>query len=153
MIHTRTLGALATGLVLLAAAVQVRAKDEPVAGGRHHSAAMDHCAVACSDCQRACDSCAAHCEQMMADGQKAHHHAMTLRTCLDCAQICATASQIVSCGGPFSDLICLSCADACARCAKECNKMANDSQMKKCADECLKCEKACRDMLKHAEKT
>lgn len=153
MKRTTARGTLAACLVLVFAAMQVAAKDEPAgaSGHSHHAMAFAKCAAACSDCQRECDSCSSHCAMKITEGDKAH--AVTLQTCLDCGDLCAAASQIVSRGGPFSDLICQSCADACGRCAKECNKFPDDAHMKKCADECLKCEKACREMLKHTGKS
>ena len=87
-----------------------------------------------------------HCARLLSEGKK--EHLATLGTCQDCANVCTAAAQIVSRGGPFSALICESCAEACARCRKECEKFAGDQHMKKCADECQKCEKACREMAK-----
>ena len=85
---------------------------------------------------------------MVVDGHK--EHLETVRTCVDCATICASASAIVSKYGPFSDLICTACADACKRCGDACEKHGGDDPvMKACAAECRKCEKACREMLKH----
>jgi hypothetical protein len=73
----------------------------------------------------------------------------TLATCLDCAAICATAAQVVSREGPFSNLICSACADACQRCCKECQQHSGDDLvMTRCAEECRKCETACREMVK-----
>ena len=114
---------------------------------KHHSEAMHVCAKACSDCQRECDACATHCAHMVLEGKK--DHLTTLMTCQDCANICATASHIVARGGPFAGLICEPCAEACARCAKECERFPQDKHMKQCAEECRKCEKACKEMLKH----
>lgn len=107
------------------------------------------CAEACSDCQRECDRCAIHCAGMMAQGQ--HHHQVTLQTCLDCADVCAAAAQIVSRGGPFSSDICEACADVCKQCAAACRKHASDEHMTACAKECEACEKACRAMLQTAK--
>jgi hypothetical protein len=117
--------------------------------GKHdaHAKEFEKCAKACSDCQRHCDACATHCTQMVANGQTEHLH--TVQTCRDCASFCAAAAQIVARKGPFSDLICTSCADACARCGEACEKFPNDEMMKQCAQECRRCEKACRDMVKH----
>jgi hypothetical protein len=95
--------------------------------------------------------CAAHCTKMLAEGKK--EHLDTARTCPDCATICRSASAIVIKGGPFSDLICTACADACKRCGDACEKLgANDPVMKQCADECRTCEKACRAMMRHTSK-
>jgi len=90
--------------------------------------------------------CLAHCVKMLADGKK--EHLSTLHSCQDCATICSAAANIVARKGPFSEIICMSCVDACKQCGLECDKMKNDPVMKKCAEECRKCEKACQEMLK-----
>lgn len=130
----------------------VNSQDRPAtpaqpgtAGG--HAAAFEQCAKACDDCARVCDQCSAHCAKLLADGKK--EHLKTLQTCQDCATICSAASCVVAKGGPFSDLICTACADACKRCGDACDQHKDDPMMKKCAEECRKCEKACRDMLQH----
>lgn len=125
------------------------AKGTPAIDG-HMSAFMD-CARACDDCARICNMCAAHCTKMVADGKKGHLE--TVRTCADCASMCTAASAIVIKCGPFSDLICTACADACKRCGDVCAKHAeHDAIMKRCAEECKKCEKACRGMMKQTIK-
>lgn len=144
MLTRRTLSA-AGGLAVLAAlaVLQVQAADS---AAEHRM--NEHCARACSDCQRICDQCSTHCADLMAQGMK--EHKKTLMTCQDCAEVCASASKIVSRGGPFADVICKACAETCARCGQACDVHgAHDKIMKACADECRKCEKACREMLKH----
>ena len=123
-------------------------KGDATAEG-HHDAAHA-CAAACGACQRSCDSCAAHCGHLLAAGEK--DHLETLQSCQNCAAICAAAAQIVSRGGPYTDLICVACAEACLRCAKLCEKFPDDEHMKRCAEECRKCEKECREMLKYVER-
>jgi hypothetical protein len=105
------------------------------------------CAKACDDCARICDACATHCARLVAEGKKEHLH--TEQTCLDCASICRAAGSVTARSGPFSDLICTACADACKRCGDACERHKEDPIMKRCADECRTCEKACREMLKH----
>ncbi len=116
---------------------------DPHAG---HGDTMMTCAKACSDCQRVCDSCSTHCGRMLSEGKKEHH--ATLVSCQDCATVCAAASQIVARSGPYSMMICSTCAETCAKCATECEKFPNDAHMKACAEECRKCEKSCREMTK-----
>jgi hypothetical protein len=141
---TRAVLCFAAFLAALAFAVKAGfAADE------HHGEHYDKCAKACSDCQRACDSCASHCGKILTEGKKDHHK--SLQTCQDCATHCSAAASIVSRKGPFADLICKACVEACSRCAEECEKFAEDLHMKKCAEECRKCEKACREMLKHTD--
>lgn len=119
------------------------------AGDDKHSAAYDECAKACNDCQRSCDMCAAHCAKLISEGKK--DHLKPLASCQDCATHCSAAASITARKGPYSDLICTACADACKQCGDECDRFKENPTMKKCADECRKCEKACRDMLKHVK--
>ena len=130
------------------ALAQLKSKPDAAVHHAEHDEMLQACAKACSDCQRQCDTCASHCAHMLAEGKK--EHLTTLMTCRDCATICAAAAQIVAGGGPFSSIICESCATACSECAKACEKFPDDKHMKACAEECRKCEKACRGMLKHA---
>lgn len=144
MSHLSCLPALVVALTLFTwNASPVNAENE------QHATAFETCAKACDDCKRACDMCAAHCAKLLSDGKK--EHLVTLKTCSDCASICAAASCVVSGSGPFSDLICKACEKACKRCGDECAKFKNDPMMTKCAEECRKCEKACQEMLKHVE--
>ena len=119
----------------------------PAEKQRVPSEALDHCAKACNDCQRACDACATHCAQLAAQGMKEHFR--SLQSCRDCATVCTAAAHIVARRGPFIDLICQACAEACARCGKICAEhAAHDQTMKQCAEECRRCEQACREMLR-----
>ena len=151
MIDRRVFGAAALASLALAAfSSPLLAQEQPRAGGAHaeHDEMLQACAKACSDCARACDTCATHCAHLLAGGKK--EHATTLATCQDCADICVAASHVVARGGPYAGVICQACAEACAGCAKECEKHPDDEHMKMCAEECRGCEKACRDMVTHA---
>jgi hypothetical protein len=145
MLGRREFGVLgaSTAAALAFQATAFAQKDDK--HGMHE--AFKKCAEACNACQLECDSCATHCAHLIAEGKK--DHLKTLQTCNDCAEFCSAATRIVAGGGPFSDLICDGCAEACARCAKACEQFPDDAAMKRCAEECRKCEKACRDMLKH----
>ena len=115
-----------------------------------HNPKMDECAKACADCQLECDSCSHYCGKQLVMGST--DHATTLATCSDCADVCSVAAQIVSRSGPFSEVICVACADACQKCAEACESFKEDEKMKKCAAACRKCEKACRGMVKTDKK-
>jgi hypothetical protein len=136
-------------LVLIACCLlicsRVHAHDEEHHGHAHD--VMEECAEECSECARECSSCAAHCAKLLAAGNKEHRK--TLATCLDCADICNVAAVIVSRRGPFNELICKACADACAKCGKACEAFPKDKHMARCARACRECEKECRKMLKH----
>ncbi|MDY3553813.1 four-helix bundle copper-binding protein [Gemmata sp. JC717] len=160
MIRTKLFGALgllAVSFAVAGTAVSVGGKQPDTATKEQSKAADPHmsqfmdCAKECDDCARICNMCAAHCAKMVAEGKK--EHLETVRTCIDCATICQSASAIVIKSGPFSDLICTACAEACKRCGDACEKHAeHDAIMKQCAAECRKCEKACRVMMKHTIK-
>lgn len=146
-IRMLAIGAMA--VVLALSFVNVSATQEKAGKKAHHThhAALSACAKACSDCQRECDMCATHCAHLLGEGKKGHM--ASLKHCLDCANFCVTAAQITSRHGPLAVLICEPCAEACMRCAKQCEKHPDDEHMKRCADECRKCEKACKEMVKH----
>jgi hypothetical protein len=108
--------------------------------------ADDACAKACSQCQRSCEACGAHCTKLLAEGKKGH--LKTVKSCQDCATLCSAAASITARKGPYVDLVCLACADACKRCGDACGEHAeHDETMKQCSEECRRCEKACREML------
>lgn len=146
-------GVTAAALLALrtAASAEEPGKAREAPHGSGHGDEFDACAKACSDCQRRCDSCSLHCAHRVAEGKKVH--LTTLQTCLDCADICGMAAQLVSRRGPFMHLACSTCAEACARCAVECEKFPDDKHMKMCGEECRRCEKACREMVKQAVAT
>ena len=131
---------------LSALAVAVVHDPTSAADSTKRETSIDACAEACSKCQRTCDACARHCATKIGEGSG--HHMATLRTCLDCADVCSAASRIVARNGVFSNQICTACADACAKCAAECDKHASDAIMLECAKQCRACETACREMLK-----
>jgi hypothetical protein len=148
MIGRREFGLVSASAAALAAMQGGVFAQEPKKHEEHEDM-YEECSEACSECQRECDECAHHCAMMLAEGKK--QHMTTLQTCQDCAEICSAAARIVACHGPFSNLICTACADACAKCGKECEKYPDDKAMSACAKECRECEKSCRAMMKHGK--
>ena len=150
----RTPGLTLAGLVVIAAfPCRASADDEKAKAQRHeaHNAAFEKCAAECYACRRECESCSAHCVRLLASGKA--EHVKTLQTCRDCGDMCACAVGIISRQGPFADLICHACAEACARCEKACDRFPDDRHMKACAEECTRCEKACQEMLRHVKRS
>src|SRR5262245_35334218 len=121
------LGLLAVGLLISdQASGQDKKAGQPGGHDAHAKHFMD-CAKACDDCARICDACGAHCARLTAEGKK--EHLKTLQTCQDCATHCSAASCITARQGPYSDLICTACAEACRRCGDACNQFKDDPMM------------------------
>ena len=145
------LSAAALAALQVAGMAQERGR-KPGIGSPNPTDLFEPCARACSDCQRECDYCATHCADMLGKGEQTH--LVTLQSCLDCADVCASAAHIVSRHGVLSETICQACAVACSRCGQECEKFAKDDErMRTCAEQCRACEKACRDMVAHASRS
>ncbi|MGL5096785.1 MAG: four-helix bundle copper-binding protein, partial [Planctomycetia bacterium] len=86
--------------------------------------------------------CYAHCLKHVTDGHKAHLKSMKL--CLDCADFCALCLKICGRGGAMSEVCCKACAEACDRCAAECENFKDDEVMAACAQACRDCAKSCK---------
>jgi hypothetical protein len=121
------------------------AEEKPV--HVHRSAEMEKCLKACAECVSECESCFHHCVELTASGHK--EHVKTLKTCVDCGDICATAAKIIARQGALSAQACEGWALACDACGAECEKFSADAHMKACAKTCKECAAACREMIKH----
>lgn len=104
------------------------------------------CIEACGECAQVCRICADAClgEEMVADLVRC------IRTDLDCADLCeATQGVLVRRGKDddgFVKAVLQACAEACARCADECEKHEHE-HCRLCAEACRRCENACRELL------
>ena len=108
---------------------------------------MQLCIQNCLDCHSICLATAMHCLDM-GGKHAAREHITTL---LACAEICQTSANFMLMQSPLHPQTCGVCADACARCAAECERLANgDQQMLACADVCRRCAGSCREMARMA---
>jgi hypothetical protein len=135
--------AVAVSLGLLSAG---RADDNQAAPHVHRSPAMEKCLEACAACTSECESCFVHCTNLVASGKK--EHLATLKSCIDCGDLCAIAGKIMARNGALIGPSCEGCARGCDECATACEKFPKDEHMKACAKSCRDCAKACREMLK-----
>jgi hypothetical protein len=136
---------LMTNVFALAAclnATNVQAADDP-----HHEHLMK-CAKACADCQLQCDMCFQHCAALLTQGEKAH--AVTMRSCVDCAEVCKATATLSARHSPFTGGVCEVCVKVCDQCAASCEQFPDDKHMASCAKSCRDCAKECREMMKHA---
>ena len=91
-----------------------------------------------ADCVAKCEACAQSCaSQGNAD------LADCIALCSDCATLCQASIPLLARGSEFSGAICGTCADACERCAQECERTG----MTECAEACRACEQACTELL------
>jgi hypothetical protein len=134
--------ALALLTTRLAAAREDKEKEHD-----HHAGHFMKCAKACSACQLECASCFDHCVKMVAKGKK--EHAITVRTCTDCGQVCAVAATLSASNSPMAVPVCEACAKVCDQCGAACEKFKDDKHMLACAKACRDCAKECREMTKH----
>jgi hypothetical protein len=140
--------ALAVTAFALSAPLRAEEKGSKEAHHAHHSPEMEKCLKACAACARECESCFDHCAMLTAQGRK--EHLTTLRTCVDCGDLCAVSAKIISRNGALMVASCDGCAKACDACGDECEKYPDDAHMKACAKACRECARACRDMIKSA---
>lgn len=104
--------------------------------------ALTECANTCTQCADAC----------LAEAGLSPELAKCIRLNLDCADVCATTSRVVSrqteydanVTGPLVQ----ACAAVCKSCGDECDAHAEHmAHCRQCADSCRRCEQACRELL------
>jgi hypothetical protein len=117
---------------------------KPGAEGDHHSDDdMQKCIQLCRDCYAMCTQAITHCLKVGGRHAAPDH----IRLLLDCAQMCATASDYMLRESPFHNRICRVCSDLCKQCGKDCEQTAADDQMmKQCIEICRKCGDSCERM-------
>jgi hypothetical protein len=142
-VHAGLVAALALSLLSSARAEK---KDAPP--HVHRSPVMQQCIDACHECTNQCETCFVHCTGLVASGKK--EHIPTLKSCVDCGDLCAMAAKIMSRDGALIGPACEGCARGCDDCAAACEKFPDDAHMKACAKSCRACSKACREMVKSA---
>ena len=108
----------------------------------HMSGDMQQCIQECLSCHSTCLATIQYCLQMGGEHAEAGH----IRTLLDCAEICQTSANFMLRGSDFHMRTCGVCAEVCERCAQECARFGNDTQMQACAEACRRCADSCHRM-------
>lgn len=103
---------------------------------------MDQCIQNCTECHRVCLETILYCLQKGGRHAEAGH----VRLLMDCVEICRTSADFMIRGSENHKFTCGACAEICRRCAEECEKMADDEQMRRCAEVCRKCASSCQAM-------
>ena len=103
---------------------------------------LDRCIRDCLDCARSCYETITHCLELGGDhARRAHINAL-----LDCAGACETTAAFMARGSELHQRLCAVCADACERCAAECERFPDDQMMAECARICRQTAESCRKM-------
>ncbi len=103
---------------------------------------MQKCIQNCLDCHSICLNTVIYCLQKGENHAEPSH----IRLLSDCAEICQTSANFMLRGSELHTRTCGVCAELCERCARDCEHMGNDAQMKTCADMCYRCAESCRQM-------
>ena len=116
-------------------------------GGQVTAKSLSRAISATARCAALCSSCADAClgEDLLGD------LVACIRANLDCADICAATTAVLSrtgTGKPASALLLRSCIAACRESALLCEQHAALHQhCRICAEACRRCAKACEDVL------
>ena len=106
---------------------------------------IQQCIENCLKCHQLCEQLIPHCLEK--GGMHAQReHIQILSTCAD---ICRTSAQFMMWGSELHSRVCGICADACIKCAEDCEQMKEDKAMQLCAEACRKCAESCQKMATH----
>jgi hypothetical protein len=103
---------------------------------------------ALTDCAQTCSACADACVgEDMVDGLR-----RCIRLDLDCADVCATTSRVLTRQTELDFTLTRSvleaCVQACRTCAEECEMHAEmHAHCRICAEACRACQQACEELL------
>jgi hypothetical protein len=142
------LGALGTGAATLALlpTATARANSALDDSDAKNAAMKKSCCDACGDCAEACNKAYHYCLEQASAGKT--RHAKIAQTLADCAAFCDLSATLISRQSALMAFSCRGCADACHRCAQDCESFDTEVDVKICFDACQRCEESCRNMVK-----
>lgn len=100
------------------------------------------CTRLCQECHNTCLETLRHC---LIEGG-AHAEPAHIELLLDCVTICQTSADFMLRRSPRHGPTCAVCSEICEACARDCDRLGDDGQMKLCADACRRCAQECRQM-------
>jgi hypothetical protein len=103
---------------------------------------VQQCIENCLQCHRTCEQLIPYCLEK--GGMHAERsHIQLLSTCAD---ICRTSAHFMMWSSDLHPKVCGTCAEACLKCAEDCERMGDDKMMKACAEICRLCAESCQKM-------
>jgi hypothetical protein len=101
---------------------------------------MQACIGNCLTCYSTCLGTAMnHCLEVGGQHTEPEH----FRLMMACAEICRTSAHFMLIGTPHHKHTCRECAEICAECAKDCERLGD---MDECVRACGVCAESCRKM-------
>ncbi len=94
------------------------------------------------ECFESCNSTVAHCLERGGAHAALEHIAVLL----DCADACMSMVASMRRHSPLHPTVAQFCADACRRCADECDRFPDDEVMRSCGAICRRCADECDQM-------
>jgi hypothetical protein len=101
---------------------------------------MQECIDRCQSCQEICLESVGHCLMLGGEHAAADH----IRRLIACAEICDTSARFMLLGSDHHARTCGVCAEVCAACAADCDRLSDDEMMQRWADVCRRCAESCR---------
>jgi hypothetical protein len=103
---------------------------------------IQDCIESCLQCHKTCEQLIPYClEKGGMHSEPSHIQAVTI-----CADICRTAAHFMMWNSDLHERVCEICAEACLKCATDCERMGDDEMMSLCAEICRQCAESCQKM-------
>jgi hypothetical protein len=107
----------------------------------HHKMDEMHqkCLELCQHCESVCNQIITHC--LSSHGGDHRIHSECARAAITCQDFCGLSAKLMARMDNLS-------AELCGLCARACEKLQDDPQMKDCAKVCRECSDSCKQMAK-----
>ncbi len=108
-------------------------------GNEYLDQGMQTCIDACGNCHQTCRRTLATIN-WSSGGSKAHPAFQVL---LECSDLCELSVKLQLAQSPYSERLCILCAEACRECERQCNESGVADE---CAEACRLCAESCEAM-------
>lgn len=141
MLERRAVLVSGTALLAAGASSQAMASDRPTQS-MTMAMPMKDCIDLCTASHRICLETANH----LASAIGIAAPPLLIALLNDCAEVCQSTANSMIRKSALHPILCRSCAEACERCASECDQQTADRQLAICAAACRRCASGCREM-------